>query len=250
MPNRQSITIYVGLILVLAASNAAVAFLPSGDFGVTMETPFSPITVALINGLTGLILYGGLGFLGLVLAKRRGFAELWSPAASLRNRVLMPAILGLTMGVFFIAADSFFRRFHDLGAIPHPPFPTSIFASVSAGIGEEIMFRLFFVAFWCWLVGEVILKDRGKEAVFWVVAVLSALVFAIGHLPSAMFILGITNPAEFPAVLWVEMILLNGSLGLLAAWALRRHGFLAAVGIHFWTDVAWHVIWGAITGSA
>jgi hypothetical protein len=26
-----------------------------------------------------------------------------------------------------------------------------------------------------------------------------------------------------------------------------KYGFLAAVGIHFWTDVIWHVIWGMIS---
>jgi hypothetical protein len=27
---------------------------------------------------------------------------------------------------------------------------------------------------------------------------------------------------------------------------LKRAGFLGAVGVHFWTDVVWHVVWGAL----
>ena len=88
------------------------------------------------------------------------------------------------------------------------------------------------------------LKGRWQHRVFWAVTVASALAFALGHLPSAMFALGIDKVAGVPAALMTEMILLNGVLSLLAAYYFRQHGFLAAVGIHFWADVAWHVIWG------
>jgi hypothetical protein len=44
------------------------------------------------------------------------------------------------------------------------------------------------------------------------------------------------------------MILLNGVVGLLAAWYFRKAGLLAAIGIHFWTDIVWHLVWG-LAGS-
>ena len=39
---------------------------------------------------------------------------------------------------------------------------------------------------------------------------------------------------------------MNGSLSVVAASFMRRWGILAAVGVHFWTDVVWHVLWGSI----
>jgi hypothetical protein len=45
-------------------------------------------------------------------------------------------------------------------------------------------------------------------------------------------------------MLLVEMILLNGILSLIAAYYFKKSGFLAPVGIHFWADIVWHVIWG------
>jgi hypothetical protein len=45
-------------------------------------------------------------------------------------------------------------------------------------------------------------------------------------------------------MLLIEMILLNGVLSLLAAHYFKKYGFLAPVGVHFWTDILWHVIWG------
>jgi hypothetical protein len=43
-----------------------------------------------------------------------------------------------------------------------------------------------------------------------------------------------------------EIILLNGIVSIFAAYYFRKFGFLAPVGIHFWTDVVWHVIWGVM----
>lgn len=61
---------------------------------------------------------------------------------------------------------------------------------------------------------------------------------------------GIEGVSEIPVALIGEIVLLNGALSLLATYYFRRYGFLAAVGVHFWTDVVWHVIWGAfVTGA-
>jgi len=244
---QMSISIYIALILILAALGAANAFLPQGSFTQALpeaQLPASKPTIALVTAAVMLVIYGGLGFLGLHLSHKLGFAELWDPAVSNRQRFLVPALAGATTGLFFIVADALFRQLHAFGPLPHPPFPTSIVASASAGIGEETIFRLFFVPFWTWLISAVILRGRWQGQVFWVVAVFSALVFALGHLPSVMFALGLQSAGQVPPALIVEMVLLNGALSLIAAYLLRRYGFLAAVGVHFWADVVWHVVWG------
>ena len=133
-----------------------------------------------------------------------------------------------------------------LGELPHPSFPASLLASLTAGIGEELIFRLFFISFWVWLLSHVIMKKRYQGQVFWFVSVLSALAFALGHLPSVMLLFGFSQVEQIPSALMAEVILLNGVLSLFAAYYFRKYGFLAPVGIHFWTDVVWHVIWGLI----
>lgn len=47
-------------------------------------------------------------------------------------------------------------------------------------------------------------------------------------------------------ILLVLIIVGNSLIGLPAAWLFRKYGFLAAVGMHFWTDIVWHVLRGAI----
>ena len=97
-----------------------------------------------------------------------------------------------------------------------------------------------------WLISFVILKKRRQNQIFWIIAILSALAFAAGHIPSVMLFFGLKTISEIPLALISEIILLNGVLSLFAAYYFRKFGFLAAVGIHFWTDVIWHVIWGVI----
>ncbi len=244
-----SIKIYVVLIVILAILAGINVFLPQGPFLPTspeQELPASKPVLALVNAGLMLILYGGLGLLGLKLWQKLGFPDLWEADITNKQRFLIPALIGTGLGLFFILADIILSQFQPLGPLPHPPFPTSLVASATAGIGEEIIFRLFFISFWVWLVSYIILKKRWQSQVFWIVTIFSALAFAFGHLPAVILALGLQEINEIPAALMAEIILLNGVLSLFAAHYFRKFGFLAAVGIHFWADVIWHVIWGAI----
>lgn len=241
-----SIKIYIVLVITYALLAAVNIFLPQGSFLPLQELPAARPVIALVNAAIILILYGGLGYLGLKLSQKLGFAEIWDPNVSNRDRFLAPALIGAGLGLVFILVDALFSRFHSLGPLPHPPFPASLVASAAAGIGEEIIFRLFFISFWVWLVSHVLLKKKWQNRIFWIIAVFSAFAFAVGHIPSVMILSGLQAVSEIPSALLAEIILLNGALSLFAAHYFRKFGFLAPVGIHFWADVIWHVIWGAL----
>jgi len=240
-----SLKVYILLVLALAASNAVQILLPSyQSFLPTASLPAPLPVIALANAGIAIVLYGGLGFIGLKLAKKLGFADIWNPKVSHRQRLLIPGIIGAALGVFIIILDIVFSRFNGIGRLQHPPFPSSIFASLSAGIGEEILFRLFFISFWVWLISIVLLRGSRQNQVFWIIAMASALVFALGHLPTLMMLFNYTSVSEISPAFFLELILLNGTVSVFAAYYMRKYGFLAAAGIHFWTDVVWHVIWG------
>lgn len=241
-----SLKIYIGLIIILAILATINVFLPQGAFLSTQTLPASKPVLALANAAIMLILYGGLGFLGLKFSSKLGFADIWDLKVSNKQRFLIPALVGGGIGIFFILVDIIFSKFHTLGPITHPPFPTSLVASVTAGIGEEVIFRLFFISFWVWLISYVILKKRWQNQIFWIVTLFSALAFALGHFPSVVIIFNLNTIQEIPFALISEIILLNGVISIFAAYYFRKYGFLAAVGIHFWTDIIWHVIWGII----
>ncbi|MFB0515146.1 MAG: hypothetical protein ACETWG_00900, partial [Candidatus Neomarinimicrobiota bacterium] len=106
-----SLKIYLALVLTLAILAAVSVFLPAyQELVPTRELPASRPVLALVNAAIMLVLYGGLGYLGLVLAQKLAFADIWDPAVSNRQRFLVPALVGLALGVFLILADAVFSR--------------------------------------------------------------------------------------------------------------------------------------------
>ncbi len=81
-----------------------------------------------------LVLYGGLGLVGLRLARKLGLPEIWDSAISNRGRFIVPALVGLGLGITFILADLIFSPVNGIGRLPHPPFPTDIVWHVLWGL--------------------------------------------------------------------------------------------------------------------
>jgi hypothetical protein len=77
-----------------------------GAFLPTQELPASKPVLALVNTCIMLILYGGLGFLGLKLSQKLGFPVLWDSKISNKQRFLIPALIEVSIGIFFILADA------------------------------------------------------------------------------------------------------------------------------------------------
>jgi membrane protease YdiL (CAAX protease family) len=246
MKTSKSQKTYILLVLLLAVFSSINVFLPQGAFIGQYELPASKPITALAAFFIIVIFYGGLGILGLHLSNKLGFSNIWSDYVDNNQRFIKPAIIGIGIGIFFIICDSIFSKFNTVGHIHHLPFPTSLTTSIIAGIGEEIVFRLFFISFWLWLISSILLKGKGKNPLFWIITTFSALVFAIAHLPSVMFSFGFTSMTQIPSMLLIEVILLNSVLSFFAAYYFRKYGFLAAVGIHLWTDLVWHVLFGLI----
>lgn len=214
--------IYLGLVAILSILSVINVFLFQGVYSPLQPLPAPKPVLALVNGVTMLMVYGGLGFIGLRLSRKLGFPELCDPTISNRQRFLLPALTGAGIGGFFVVADWIFSRFHVFGPLPHPPFPTSLVVSAIAGIGEEMIFRLFFIPFWVWLISHVLLKGRWRGPVLRVAAVVSALIFAAGHIPSVMILLGLETVDALPLALMAEIFLLNGILSLFAAFSKIR----------------------------
>ncbi len=235
---------YFLLVLLLAVISSINIFLPQGALLGLNELPASKPVMALAAFFIVGIIYGGLGLLGLQLSNKLGFSSIWSDSITNTQRFVQPALIGIGIGIFFIITDLVISKFNTIGHLPHPPFPTSLNASIAAGIGEEIIFRLFFVSFWVWLISSILLKGKGQNTIFWIITAFSAVAFSLGHLPSIMYSFSYTTFAQIPTLLLFEIILLNSVLSFFAAYYFRKFGFLAAVGIHFWTDLVWHVIYG------
>lgn len=241
-----STVVFIGLVVLNAILAGAITFMPQGTPLSMPEGEIDPLPLALMNAALVLFLYGGLGYIGLRLTRKLGYPDLLDARVTNRQRFLNPCIVGLWLGLLFIVADNLFGRLHPFGPLPHPPFPTSILASLSAGIGEEMVFRLFFIPLLVWLISHVVLKGEMERPVFWNAAIFSGVFFAVGHFPSVMLLLGLESVPEIPMPMMAELFLLNGTLSLVAAYFLRRSGYLAAVTVHTSANIVWHVLWGLL----
>ncbi len=218
--NKRSLIIFIGLIVLYGLLTGLNVFLPQGDYVASLPPTQMPAplpVVALVAGIGVVVVYGALGLVGLFLWRRLGLPEIWDAGVTNRQRFLVPLSVGAGLGVALIILDVFFRTVFAMPALPHPPVPTSLVASLSAGIGEETIFRLFFISLWTWLVSSVILRGRAQPVVYWVVSVFSAVAFAMSHLPSIMFLRGWTEVSQVPPVLMIELLLLNGLSSLMGA---------------------------------
>jgi membrane protease YdiL (CAAX protease family) len=125
-------------------------------------------------------------------------------------------------------------------------FPFSIIASLNAGIGEEIIFRLFYISFFVWLFSNKLFKNKYQNIIFWIVTIVSTLTFALSHIPSVMALLKYETLNEIPIGQMIEIIILNSLASIVCAINFKKYGILSAMGIHFWTDIIYHVVWGII----
>lgn len=257
MRNKKQTLALVMMVFIYALAAGFYVLLPGSmdieslpaDAQATM--PDVPLwTLALANAGLVLLAYSLMGLLGIFLANKAGLPQIFRPGAGMRALWVAPALVGIVCGVILVAGDLIFQTNAHLEPLPHPPFPASLLASLSAGIGEEITFRLLVMSFWVfllgWLVRRALPKRDFKLPVIWAANLIAALAFGGGHLGILMVIYGIASPAELPIALLVEIFLLNGVIGLAAGETFRRNGLLAAAGVHFWADIVWHVIYGLV----
>ena len=252
MDNRKQLTV-LGALLIAYALSAFLVYVffidqitvmagnPVPDMGV------SKVVLGLTNAGIVIVVYGLLGLAGYWFARKLKLPGIFSEDGNWRRWFIIPMILGLVCGVLLVIADLLFASVNGIGRFPHPAFPASILASLSAGIGEEIMFRGFVFGLWGLLLNWLLKRLLGRMPLLslWVANLIAALAFGAGHIGTAVVLTGASSPAQLNPVLLAEIFLLNGLIGVIAGERYMKDGLVAAVGVHFWTDVVFHVIWGS-----
>jgi hypothetical protein len=246
---RNQLIVFFALLVVYALSAfltyaffseqmAAMMGVPMPDLGVPN------VVVGLANAGIILVAYGLLGLAGYWFAIRLALPGIYRQDGDWRAWVWVPLILGVACGVALIFGDLIFAPINGIGSFPHPAFPVSILASLSAGIGEEIAFRGFVFGLWAFILNWAFKRFHRRTAALWTANILAALAFGAGHLGAALAITGTSSIAELGPILLLEIFLLNGIVGIAAGQQYIKSGLVAAAGVHFWTDVVWHVVWG------
>lgn len=248
---RKQLIVFLGMLCIYAlATFVGYAFFFKEMTSFTGLTPpdmgVPPITLGLESAGLVFVLYGLFGLAGYWFARKLGLPGIFSAEGNWRRWVLIPLGLGLICGVALVAGDILFAPINGLGHFPHPLWPASIFASVAAGIGEEVAFRVFIFGLWALILNAILRRFNGRTAALWIANLIAALAFGAGHLGTILLLTGAQSISQVNPILLAEVFLLNGMIGLVAGQRYMQDGLVAASGVHFWTDVVFHVLYGLL----
>lgn len=202
--------------------------------------------------LCAILIFGGLFFAGrvglgapILEAATRG-----EPVAG-KVRALLPLSIGLgSIGTLIVLGLEFYffqpalaRELGDTADIlnlqtAQPAAWKGFLASFYGGVAEEILLRLFVMSFFAWLGRFFSRTPDGKptNAVIWTANILAAVVFGLGHLPTAAMLVPLT-----PLVI-ARTVILNALLGIVWGWLYWKRGLEAAMISHFSADIVLHVL--------
>ena len=209
----------------------------------------TPLSQILINkSLDFVLLTLPLASLGLWLSPKVGLGA--PEIEAIVNKVpkkyrrlqssIMPAVVLGTVGGIFVQVVAILSQSYlpaELNQIELPSFLSSLLVSFSAGVNEEIWFRLGVMTCLVWLGSKLMRRSKPSKAIIWSANLLAALLFAAIHLPQAFVF-----AEELPLFMVVFVLSLNSFVGVIFGWLYWRHGLLAAMIAHFSTDVIIHVL--------
>jgi membrane protease YdiL (CAAX protease family) len=242
MTNRKQLNAFFILLAIHALSAFIIYAFFVDQLAVSAGVPMPDLGVP--DSVLGLANAGIV--LGYWFARKLDLPGIFSEDGNWMRWFFIPFVVGMACGVALVIGDVLFSPINGYGRIAHPPFPISILASISAGIGEEILFRGFVFGLWGFILNWALKRFHGRTVALWIANVIGALAFAASHFGTVFFLTGASSLSELSPVLVVEIFVLNGVIGLIAGERYMKDGLVAAAGIHFWTDVVFHVIWGLL----
>jgi hypothetical protein len=188
-----------------------------------------------------------IGFLALAggcsvwLGPKTGLPDLWDPSISPRKWLLLPAAVGLGLGVInltFAALTGSAQTMAEAVKVPsiNVPFPESILFYSGGAIVVEALYRLILITLPLWLIANVILRKRGQAPVFWVLALLTSALEPVGLIDIL---------AGYPYLMLV-MAVAGYGFNVFEAWLFWRHGFIAPLVFRLAFYLVWHIVGGVL----
>ncbi len=244
-PPAPDATRRTALYLLMAATVAAVLQVPfTAALVPSRARAGSPMTDAAANAAGTILLSYVMIRLGFRASRRVGFGTLmltgWDDGAFrpavVRKTLLLATGIGVAEGIAFLICLGLVSPYLPQGNVKEPAPWMGLLASMSAGVTEEILFRLGLMTSLAWLLTVLTRRPAAGPLIALVANVLAALAFAAVHLPQAREFYGLST-------LMVLVVMIgNGAPGVIFGWLFRRFGLITAMVAHFSADVVLHVI--------
>ena len=182
-----------------------------------------------------------LGAIGIWLGKKIGA---WKDERAITKKPLaISLVVSVVGGLAMILLDMlFFGQYSDVIMNSYATKPTIpyLLATVTYGaVIEEVMLRLFWMSLIAFVFYKLFekKKDKPSTAVLVLANVITALMFAAGHLSATFMLLG-----NDPLIIF-RCFLMNGGLGLLFGFLYRKYGLRYAMMAHGGCHVVSKLIW-------
>lgn len=183
------------------------------------------------------VLYGViLASIGIILSKK---IKLWNDFKINKKAIMITIIITIIGSLILFPGDKLiFGSFNHWVAEQYTVRPTMeimIGELLVGGVIEEVMMRLFFMSLVVFIISKIIKKKEISTTVIVVANIISALLFAAGHLPSTAAMTDLTPLIVF------RCFLFNGGLGLTFGYLYRKYGIgyamIAHGGVHLLADI-------------
>lgn len=190
------------------------------------------------------ILYGVLlAIFGIILSKK---TNLWRSFKYNKEAITDTFVITIVGSLILYPGDKLlfgtFNSFVNELYLVKPTFNKIIGGLLLGGITEEVMMRLFLMSLLVFIISKLFYKKESSipVKVFIISNIVSALLFAVGHIPATMAMTTLTP------LLIIRCILLNGILGLCFGYLYRKYGIGYAMishgFIHFISDILMLII--------
>lgn len=185
------------------------------------EQNISKEMVALSSMIQYGIVFGViLACIGIVLSKK---INLWKKLEYNKKAVITTAIITIIGALVLFPGDKLIFGSLNTWVLEQYTIKPTIYKMIGGllvgGIIEEVMMRLFFMSLTVLIISKIFYKNK-KEIptyVFIISNILSALLFAVSHLPST------ATMTELTPVIIFRCFLFNGGLGLAFGYLYRKY---------------------------
>ena len=194
----------------------------------------------LITTIT-VVMYGLIcGIFGIILSNKIGLFKKFKIEKEALTKTIIISIIG---GIIMILGDLLvFGNINSLIKdlyVNKPTIEYIILSFTYGGVMEEVMLRLFFMSLVIFVISKIFYKDKTiPTKVFIISNIISALVFALLHLPATYQTFG-----NLTIDLIIRCIIMNGSFGVAFGYLYRKYGIGYSMLAHFGCHLISKVIW-------
>lgn len=183
-------------------------------------------------GLTSMIQYGVffgliLAVIGIILSKK---INLWNDFKLDKKAIITTLIIAIITALILFPGDKLIFGTMNSWVIEQYTAKPTIYKMLGGllvgGIIEEVMMRLFLMSLIVFIVSKVLKKKEIPTIVFVVANIISALLFAVGHLPATATMTTLTP------ILIIRCFLFNGGIGLAFGYLYRKYNIRYAMISH------------------